>query len=154
MPSVFLLHARYSPAPRIHDLTRSIDSRQAKKRQANQYPGEAFTPEHSPSAIVFLPKAYHVDNLRLQVEDAGVSHTVSRIKRSAVTWDRRLRKFHWKRYGLVSKLITPEILAEDGTLETPAHTGWLQIAWPREAGREPQLGQSSISYFGSLRHDC
>ena len=133
---------RFFAPPSTAELTPSICVRQAKKRQANQYPGEAFTPEHTPSAIVFLPKAYHVDNLRLQVEDAGESHTVSRIKRSAVTWDRRLRRFHWKRYGLVPKLISPEVLAEDGTVEKPAHSGWLQIAWPREATRETQSGPS------------
>lgn len=113
----------------------------AKKRQQSQYPGEAFSPD-APTQIIYLPRSYHVDNFRLQVEDQGLTHTVTRMKRSAITWDRNYRRFSWKRYGLVTSLIAPETKDDLGNIITKAHTGWLQIAWPREdVEAPPKAGQ-------------
>ena len=97
----------------------------------NQYPGEAFTKAHSPEAVVFVPRAFHVDNFRLQLREGKEEHTVTRIKRTKVHWDRGLRRFSWKRFGLIKALIDVE--GKDD--------GWRQISWPKEANRDKQSRQ-------------
>lgn len=40
-----------------------------------------------------------------------------------MSWDRRLRRFNWKRYALVPQL---------GGTEGDADKGWRELPWPKE----------------------
>lgn len=67
---------------------------------------------------MFLPRSFHVANVRLQYgglsSQNGEGKTVKRITRGPITWDRRQNKWHWTRYGLV-----------DG------ENDWVELDWPK-----------------------
>jgi len=44
------------------------------------------------------------------------------VRKSAVSWDRKQRRFSWKRYGFVK-----EVQAKTG-----GQTAWVEIPWPSE----------------------
>lgn len=92
---------------------------QVKKRMPSEYPGQALESGGNDQPI-YAPRAYHVANFRLRVHVQGKTYTATRVKRSAVTWDRAQKRFSWHRYGLVTELAT----------ETTK--GWVKIAWPKE----------------------
>ncbi|KAL8277888.1 hypothetical protein RQP46_009707 [Phenoliferia psychrophenolica] len=97
---------------------------QYKKRIASEYPGQVLSPSYTnPDAHATVARPFHIANLRLQARDAGETYTVSRMRRTAPTWDRTLHRFSWKRYGLAPGL------AKKGT---HAGKGWVLIPWPRE----------------------
>jgi hypothetical protein len=109
------------------DVTAKLTSpsalKQVKKRQPNQYPGEALSPSYSggdAASTFHTPRAFHVSNLRLEVESEGKAYVATRIRRSAVSWDRKQRRFSWKRWGLVTELAEGE------------SKGWVAIPWPQE----------------------
>ncbi|GJN89849.1 hypothetical protein Rhopal_002838-T1 [Rhodotorula paludigena] len=95
-----------------------------KKRQFNEYPGQQLEPDHQATGdaggTYLTPRPFHVANLRLQVRDGEHEYTATRVRKSKVTWDRRLRRFAWKRYVLVPELGTTD------------EAGWRELPWPKE----------------------
>lgn len=115
-----------------------------KKRQPNTYPGEALSPSYSggdAQGTYNTPRPFHVSNLRLEVESEGERYTATRIRRTAVSWDRQQKRFSWKRFGLVPALATGE------------SKGWVKIPWPQEEIPTKTAGGAlavlSISALGS-----
>ncbi|KAM0746173.1 hypothetical protein T439DRAFT_329916 [Meredithblackwellia eburnea MCA 4105] len=97
---------------------------QFKKRIASQYPGEVLSPDFKdPNAFSLAARPFHISNVRLQARKGAELYTVSRMRRTAPTWDRNNNRFHWKRFGLVRQLATGE-----------GETGWVEIPFPREEG--------------------
>lgn len=97
-----------------------------KKRQFNEYPGQSLEPGYSggdAQATYLTPKPFHLSNLRLQIRDGPEEYTATRVRKGPVTWDRRLRRFAWKRYALVPQL---------GGTEGDADKGWRELPWPKE----------------------
>ncbi|KAK4055763.1 hypothetical protein OIV83_000310 [Microbotryomycetes sp. JL201] len=120
----------------------------AKKRQPSEYPGQALSPNYSggdAAAVYYTAKPYHISNVRLQVEDAGEKYTVTRMKRGKVSWDSKLRRFTWNRYGLVT------------ALATETSKGWVKIPWPKEEqvkadpvfGKQGPLDATAVESFKS-----
>ena len=97
---------------------------QAKKRQFSEYPGQQLEPDFAGSGdaggTYTVARPFHVSNVRLQVRDGEHEYTATRTRKSKVTWDRRNRRFAWKRYVLV-----PELGAGEGS-------GWRELPWPKE----------------------
>ncbi|GAA5889940.1 hypothetical protein JCM8208_001174 [Rhodotorula glutinis] len=96
----------------------------AKKRQFSEYPGQQLEPDFAGSGdaggTYTVARPFHVSNVRLQVRDGEHEYTATRTRKSKVTWDRRNRRFAWKRYVLV-----PELGAGD-------ESGWRELPWPKE----------------------
>ncbi|GAA6029733.1 hypothetical protein JCM8097_001024 [Rhodosporidiobolus ruineniae] len=114
----------------------------AKKRQFNEYPGQQLEPDFTISetgGTYLAPRSYHVSNVRLQVRDGEHEYTATRVRKTKVTWDRRLRRFAWKRYALV-----PELGSE-------GDAGWRELAWPKEDVPETQPGVRDVEDAISLR---
>ncbi|GAA6014760.1 hypothetical protein JCM10207_006931 [Rhodosporidiobolus poonsookiae] len=96
-----------------------------KKRQFAEYPGQQLEPDFAggDAAGTYLsPRSFHISNVRLQVRDGEHEYTATRVRKSKVTWDRRLRRFAWKRYALIPDLA--------GQTENDA--GWRELPWPKE----------------------
>ncbi|KAM0788687.1 hypothetical protein ACM66B_002784 [Microbotryomycetes sp. NB124-2] len=114
----------------------------AKKRQPSEYPGQALSPNYSggdAAAVYYSARPYHVSNVRLQVEDAGEQYTVTRMKRGKVSWDSKLRRFSWNRYGLVT------------ALATETSKGWVKIPWPKEGTVKSDPGPHDSTAVESLK---
>ncbi|GAA5990887.1 hypothetical protein JCM11641_002871 [Rhodosporidiobolus odoratus] len=114
----------------------------AKKRQFSEYPGQQLEPDFNggeSGGTYVSPRPYHVSNLRLQVRDGEHEYTSTRIRKSKVTWDRRLRRFAWKRYALV-----PELSGE-------GDAGWREVRWPKEDVPETFAGSRDVVDDVSLR---
>ncbi|GAA5974760.1 hypothetical protein JCM5350_001281 [Sporobolomyces pararoseus] len=97
-----------------------------KKRQFNEYPGQSLEPGYTggdAQATYTVPKPFHLSNLRLQIRDGPEEYTATRVRKGPVSWDRRLRRFNWKRYALVPQL---------GGTEGDADKGWRELPWPKE----------------------
>ncbi|GAA5937319.1 KOW motif domain-containing protein [Sporobolomyces koalae] len=97
-----------------------------KKRQFNEYPGQSLEPNFSgrdAQSTYSVPKPIHLSNLRLQIRDGAEEYTATRVRKGPVSWDRRLRRFSWKRYALVPQL---------GGIEGDADKGWRELPWPKE----------------------
>ncbi|GAA5868151.1 hypothetical protein JCM8547_003358 [Rhodosporidiobolus lusitaniae] len=115
-----------------------------KKRQFAEYPGQQLEPDFSSGeggGTYTQPRAFHVSNLRLQVCDGEDEYTATRVRKSKVTWDRRLRRFAWKRYALVPAL--------GGKTEGDA--GWRELPWPKEDVPTTQKGPLDSDSPVSLR---
>lgn len=96
---------------------------QYKKRIMSEYPGQVLSPDFtSPDATANSARPFHVSNIRLQARSGTDTFTVSRMRRTAPTWDRQYNRFTWTRYGFSKKLATTE----------DAESGWVEIPWPRE----------------------
>lgn len=92
-----------------------------KKRVPNEYPGEALDATHAENpAPIYAPRSFHVSNFRLRVQVDGTVYTAKRVRRTAVSWNRKQNRFSWNRFGLVP------------TLTTEKETGWFPIPWPTE----------------------
>ncbi|GAA6052259.1 hypothetical protein JCM3770_007405 [Rhodotorula araucariae] len=96
----------------------------AKKRQFGEYPGQQLEPDFANTGdaggTYTVPRPFHVSNVRLQVRDGDHEYTATRVRKTKVTWDRRYRRFAWKRYVLV-----PELGAN-------GESGWRELPWPKE----------------------
>ncbi|GAA5895003.1 hypothetical protein JCM6882_008262 [Rhodosporidiobolus microsporus] len=114
----------------------------AHKRQFAEYPGQQLEPDFNggdAGGTYVSARSFHVSNVRLQVRDGENEYTATRVRKSKVTWDRRLRRFAWKRYALV-----PE-------LGTGAEGGWRELPWPKEDVPEVQAGVRDAEEATSLR---
>ncbi|GAA5821880.1 hypothetical protein JCM11251_004758 [Rhodosporidiobolus azoricus] len=114
----------------------------AQKRQFAEYPGQQLEPSFSSGdagGTYVAARAFHISNVRLQVRDGEHEYTATRVRKSKITWDRRLRRFAWKRYALVPELGT----GEEG--------GWRELPWPKEDVPEVQAGPRDVEETVSLR---
>lgn len=117
---------------------------QVKKRQFNEYPGQSLEPGYSggdAQATYSVPRPFHLSNLRLQIRDGGEEYTATRVRKGPVSWDRRLRRFNWKRYALVPQL---------GGVEGDADKGWRELPWPKEEVPTSSPGKSRASLILSV----
>lgn len=76
--------------------------------------------------------------MRLQVRDGDQEYTSTRVRKTKVTWDRRLRRFSWKRYALVPAL-SGKVGDEDA--------GWRELPWPKEDVPTSTPGTSLLFSF-------
>ncbi|KAK4056503.1 hypothetical protein OIO90_002350 [Microbotryomycetes sp. JL221] len=114
----------------------------AKKRQPSEYPGQALSSSYTggdAAGVYYTSKPVHVSNIRLSVEDAGTKYTVTRMKRGKVSWDSKLRRFTWNRYGLVT------------ALATESSKGWVKIPWPKEEVTKSDPGPRDATAIESLK---
>lgn len=118
-------------------LSQLIRHVQVKKRQPSQYPGEALSPSSTSgdaASVYHTPRPFHIANLRLEVESEGERYVATRLRRTAVSWDRQQKRFHWKRFGLV-----PALAAKEGSGGGESK-GWVNIPWPQEEVVAPTDG--------------
>ncbi|GAA6060429.1 hypothetical protein JCM10212_002197 [Sporobolomyces blumeae] len=116
-----------------------------KKRQFDEYPGQSTEPEFKggdAQATYLVPRAFHLSNVRLQVRDGGEEYTATRVRKGPVSWDRRYRRFSWKRYALVPQL---------GGVEGSGDKGWRELAWPKEEVPTTQAGPLDNKAESALR---
>ncbi|GAA5832086.1 hypothetical protein JCM3766R1_003712 [Sporobolomyces carnicolor] len=116
-----------------------------KKRQFNEYPGQSLEPGYSggdAQATYSVPRPFHLSNLRLQIRDGGEEYTATRVRKGPVSWDRRLRRFNWKRYALVPQL---------GGVEGDADKGWRELPWPKEEVPTSSPGELDNTASTALR---
>ncbi|BGO90617.1 hypothetical protein NBRC10512_000181 [Rhodotorula toruloides] len=94
-----------------------------KKRQPTEYKGQALDPNYNPpeGGIYYIPRSFHVSNLRLVYTHKNEEYLATRIRQTKVTWNRRLRRFSWRRYVLVPALATNHGAAQ-----------WRRLVWPVE----------------------
>ncbi|BGO98434.1 DNA-directed RNA polymerase subunit [Rhodotorula toruloides] len=94
-----------------------------KKRQPAEYKGQALDPNYNPpdGGVYYVPRSFHVSNLRLVYTHKNQEYLATRIRKSKVTWNRRLRRFSWRRYVLVPALATNHGAAQ-----------WRRLVWPVE----------------------
>ncbi|GAA5924418.1 hypothetical protein JCM1841_001694 [Sporobolomyces salmonicolor] len=122
-----------------------------KKRQFNEYPGQqldASWPGGDAHGTFLSPISFHVSNLRLQVRDGADEYTATRVRKTKVTWDRRLRRFAWKRYALVPQLGAEVPEPGAGGADDK---GWREVPWPAQDKPASTPGPHDTTSSAALR---